>query len=342
MGLFSAQVSTKEMVPLCRQLATTYDGGIPIIKSLDLVAGMARGSKARQVIRGLSEEVQSGSTLGDAARKQARYLPQYFIELLSAGELSGQLSAMLRDLADYYEDRLAMRRSLIGMMVYPCLQLSAAWFLGSFALRLIRSLDFTGKTRFDLIEYCIGYLWFQLRALTVAVSVFAVIVVLARMGVFKWIWGWVTNYLWPIKTVTRKFALARFFRSMSLLVGSGMNIIRCIENSAAIIVNPYIQRDLLLAVPRIDDGATLYEAFSVTRSLTPVAREMLFVGEQSGNLEDSLRKVAEYHLEEANHAVKVATRILGVVILLTMAGLIGYLYITFFVTYYGGMMEGIG
>jgi type IV pilus assembly protein PilC len=341
MGLFSKEISTKNMVPICRQLATTYDAGIPILRGLSLVKESAQDRVSRNVLDEMKEQVQKGATLGDAARKQSVRLPAYFIELLTAGEKSGRLSLMLRDLAEYYEDQLNMRRSVIGAMVYPAFQLAAAWFLGTFALRLIGQLDFSGKTHFTFEAYLRSYFFFQARAMVFLAVLVVVAMVLSRKGIFQWIWGWFATFMWPIKNVTRKFALARFFRSMSLLIGSGMPIQHCIESSAAITVNPYIQRDLLRAIPFVRDGASLVDAFSGSRTLSTMARQMLMVGEQSGNLEQSLMKVSQYQLEEANLAVKVATRVMNVLILLGIASLVGYIYITFFMTYYGNMMNSI-
>ncbi len=339
MGLLSSKINTKNMVPMCRQLATTYDAGIPILRGLALVKESTQDRSAREVLQSIADQVKNGETLGGAARKHEKRLPAYFIELLSAGERSGQLAVMLRDLAAYYEDQLAMRRSIIGAMVYPIFQLSAAWFLGTFALRLISQLDFTGKTAFSFEAYLRDYFTFQAKAMLVFAIIVGVAIVLSRLGIFQWIWGWFATFMWPIKNVTRKFALARFFRSLSLLIGSGMHIRACIENSAAVTVNPYIQRDLLKAVPFVSDGATLVQAFSGSRTLTPMARQMLLVGEQSGNLEQALMKVSSYHLEEANHAVKVAMRVSNVFLLLAIASLVGYIYIKFFTTYYGNLMN---
>ncbi|HPO13658.1 MAG TPA: type II secretion system F family protein [Candidatus Hydrogenedentes bacterium] len=342
MGLLSSKISLKSMVPMCRQLATSYDAGIPILRALSLVKESAQDKNTREVILNISTRVQNGWTLGDAARAENKKLPLYFIELLAAGEKSGSLAVMLRDLANYFEDQLVMRRQIITAAVYPVFQLSVAWFFGTFALRLVRSLDFTGKKVFSLSTYFHEYMMFQLKAMIVLAMIGAIIVVLSRMGIFQWIWGWFTNFVWPIKNVTRKFALARFFRSMSLLIGSGMHIRQCIENSAAITVNPYIQRDLLKAAPLVADGATLVDAFAFSHSLTPMARQMLHVGEQSGNLEQTLLKVSEYHLAEANTAVKVATRAMNVLLLIAIGGLVGYIYISFWTTYYGRMLDSIG
>jgi len=339
MGLFSPELSTKTMVPLCRQLATSYEAGIPIVRGLALVSEQLQDRKARRVMVEMMESVQAGSTLGDAARKQRGYLPHFFIALLESGESGGRLDVMLRDLAQYYEDRLAMRRAIIGALTYPILQLAAAWFLGTFALRLVGQLDPMSMQPFDLGAYFAGYVWFQVKAMLVLGVLFLLCAFLSYIGVLRWIWGWFAYNLWPFNQVSRRFALARFFRSMSLLIGSGMHIRLCIEHSAVITLNPYVERDLRKAVPVVAQGGTLVEAFAGSKVLTRVAREMIHVGEETGKLEESLRKVSEYHMDEATHAVKVATRVLGVAIILVMALLIGYIVISFYANLYGNLMN---
>lgn len=334
MGLMTAEISSKHLVPLCRQMATSYDAGIPIIRTLEMMSDNARDGRSKQVFRAMAEDTRAGATLGEAARRQQKYLPRFFIELLHSGELGGRLDVMLRDMADYYEDRLAMQRKIVGAMVYPTLQLTAAWFIGTFALGLIGKLNLESGEAINLGQYFSDYLLFQGVSMGVLAVVLIAIVILSRLGVISWSWGLILNYIWPLNMVTRKFALARFFRGFSLLLGSGMNIKSCIANSAAITGNPRIEKDLLTSIPRVAQGATLVEAFRPCRSLTPVAREMLEVGEHSGHLEQSLRKVSEYHLEEGRHAVTVASKIMGVVIVLMVGALIGYIIISFWMKYF--------
>jgi len=334
MGLMTSEISSKHLVPLCRQMATSYDAGIPIIRTLDLMADNARDSRSKQVFRSMAEDARNGATLGEAARRQQKYLPRFFIELLHSGELGGRLDVMLRDMADYYEDRLTMQRKIVGAMVYPALQLTAAWFLGTFALGLIGRLNMDSGEDISIGGYINEYLLFQGLAMGILAAVVIAIVVLSRLGLISWSWGLILNYMWPLSGVARKFSLARFFRGFSLLLGSGMNIKSCITNAAAISGNAYIEKDLLQAIPRVAEGATLVEAFAPCRTLTPVAREMLLVGEHSGNLEQSLRKVSEYHLEEGRHAVQVASKIMGVLIVLAVGGLVGAIIISFYSKYF--------
>ncbi len=342
MGLFSNEISTKTMVPLCRQLATAYDAGIPILRSFEMVTSQSRDRRVKQVITDISDDIKQGATLADATRAQSKYLPRFFIELMATGEHGGRLDVMLRDLADYFEDKLSIQREVRRALTYPSFQLTAAWFLGSFALGLLSRLDFNSTEAFSLGDYFAWYAAFQLRALIVAALVFAACVVLSRLGVFGWIWGAGATYVWPFSRVTQKFGLARFFRSMSLLTGSGLRIDHCIRNSAAVTANPYMERDLLKAVAPVKEGSTLVEAFSLSRHLTPTAREMILIGEQSGNLEGSFQKVSQMHLEEATHAVNLMVKVMNVVIILVGALVVGYIIITFWTRLYGAVFNELG
>ncbi|MCC6486457.1 MAG: type II secretion system F family protein [Candidatus Hydrogenedentes bacterium] len=348
MGLFSPQISLKKVVPLCRQLATSYDAGIPIIRGLEIVGRQNGDKRIREVTTQMGESIKHGSTLGEAARAQKRYLPTFFIELLASGEQGGKLDVMFRDLAQYFEDRLEMQRRIVRSLIYPFIQLAALWYVGMFALRLLPKLQemfkSDGRSNFDLFTYFQEYAIFQAKSTLVFAAIFAGCVILSRMGLFGYVWGLVATHVWPLSPVTRRFGLARFFRSMSLLIGSGMRVDHCIVSSAAVTANPYMQKDLIKAVPLVRAGHTLVESFETSKYLTPTAREMLSVGEQSGQLEASLKKVSDYHMEEAQHAVAIATRVMGVAILLLVAGLIGYVIISFYMGYFsmmGDILDGI-
>ncbi|MDX9971502.1 MAG: type II secretion system F family protein [FCB group bacterium] len=347
MGLFSSQISTKKLVPLCRQLATADDAGIPIIQSLQLVARQAEDPRTREVLTRISESVRNGSTLSDAARAQSKYLPRFFIELLGTGERGGKLDVMLRELADYYEDRLEIQRRTISALTLPAIELLAAWVFGSFALMLLNQLMGMFKERgggqaFNFNTFLHDYAMLQMKVGIGALIVLIVCVILSRKGVFKWFTGFFGTFIWPVAPITRRFAMARFLRSMSLLIGSGLNIIRCVENSAAVMVNPYMERDFLKSIPFLRNGQSLYEAFATSRYMSTMSREMIHVGEQSGQLEGSLRKAAEYNMEQANHAVQVLLKVLTVFIIMLVALIVGAVIVTFYSKLYGGMLDAIG
>jgi type IV pilus assembly protein PilC len=255
--------------------------------------------------------------------------------VIAAGEIGGRLDVMLKDLARYYEDQQVMKRSVIASMVYPGFQLAAAWFLGTFSLGLIRHI---GTRGFSLGVYFRQYLMFQAASMFTLFVLFWVMVGLARIGVFQHILGFIKNYIWPIRPISRKYALARFFRGMALLIGAGLNMSECIKRSAALTMNPSMERDLLKGLPVVKNGGSLVEAFERSRCLSDVGRQMLLVGEHSGNLEGSLHKVAEWHFDEARSATRTAQTVMGLLILLLIGGVVGYVVISFYSGLYGGAL----
>ncbi|MFO7775682.1 MAG: type II secretion system F family protein [Candidatus Hydrogenedentota bacterium] len=345
MGLLTKQMSPSELAPVCRQLATAYKAGIPILRTLEMAGREAPNSRAREVLKAMREDIQDGSTLAEAAKRQHPYLPPMFVELLANGEQGGRLDAMLGDLATYYEDRNALRRQIVTMTIYPALQLAIAWFVGTFAFMLLGQLSATlegGGVAFDFASLMEAYLRFQARAAIILALAIGVLILVSRAGLLRWPWGWVRTHVWPLSPVTRRFALARFCRGFSLLVGSGVNIVQALRGAAAAASNPYIERDLLEAVPPVQSGAPLTEAFRRCKYLDRTTREMIAVGEASGELEASLRKASEYYFDQATNATQVMLRVGFVLTIVFVAAIVGYVVISFYAQLYGGALDNIG
>ena len=347
MGLLSAQIDTKAMVPVCRQLATSYEAGIPVLKSFQFVARESKDPRVRRVTQQIAEDIKAGATLADAVRRQQRYLPPFFVQLLASGEAGGHLDVMLNDLAQYFEDKLSIQRSVAAAAAYPLLLLTVAWFLGTFALgvgrRAVAAINDPSQGGVGgVTEYFGEWAQFQVRAV-IGFAVFAgLLVLLARAGALRWLTGAVTTFVWPLSRVTRNYAMARFFRSFALLLNSGLNVLRCIQGAASVTGNPYIEKDLLRALPRVKDGQTLTESFRASRFLTPMAREMLAVAEESGRTDFHLKKCADYHLKEANHAVRVSMTFFTTMLMIGVFGIVGAIIIRFYVNLYGGMFDALG
>jgi type II secretory pathway component PulF len=242
---------------------------------------------------------------------------------------------MLRDLADYFEQRLALSRKITGMMVYPALQLIFAWFLGTFALGLIARLNLNSAAPFNIRAYVGGYLAFQGGVVAFALAMLLALWIVGRAGLAAAAIGRVAGHVPPFRGVLQKFALARFFRCLSLLLSAGLPVKASLENAARVAGDAALQRDVAAALPLIQRGATLSDAFARARALTPAAREMLRVGEQSGKVDEMLYKAAEYHAAEAEHAVQVSVKLANVLIVLAVGGVVGFIVISFYARYFG-------
>jgi type IV pilus assembly protein PilC len=335
MPLFSPQVRLKSLVPMCRQLSTAYDAGIPVARALEMAARDARDARLREVLTRMRAQIGQGATLEEAARAETRYLPTFVVEVMAAGESGGKLDAMFADLADYYEDRQKMRRAFLAATAYPALVVTFAWFAGTFALGIVRRLGAAFESgRFSFAEYLAHYAGFQFVALLVLAAVAVAAIVLSRAGVLGWVTGIVSTFVWPFRPVVLRFALARFFRTLALLIEAGLPIHRAIERAAAVVKNPYIERDLLKAVPRVQRGESVTEAFSRSVHLLPDAREMLRVGEETGTMDVPLRKVSGYYLDQASTAVKIMASVLFVAVMVGTGVLVGAIIISFYASYF--------
>ena len=126
------------------------------------------------------------------------------------------------------------------------------------------------------------------------------------------------------------------------MFGSGISTTTSIEKSAAVVGNPYIEQDLLASIPLVRRGHTLVESFSECKMMTPLAMEMLMVGEQSGNMDGQLLKAAEIHQREADQAITMATQVMTTLIMAVAFTMVGGIVIYFWTSFYGGLMDGLG
>jgi len=339
MGILSKQYSAKKMVPLCRQLATSYDAGIPITRTLEIVGSQQKDKSVRTVLTGMRDAIQQGDTLSGAAHRYEDRLSPFFIAVLDAGERGGRLDIMLQDLANYFEERLDIQRQSIVMMAYPVVLLYAAWWLGNFSLQIIGQ-QFASIN--DLFVFMGEYAMWQAKAHGIFAAIVIAVIILSRMGVMPYLFSKIALRLWPFGGIVRKFAIARFTRSFSMMVASGVPMEKAIRGAAAVAGNAEIERDLLQAIPPLRDGRTLAESFAGSRYLNATAKEMLIVGEESGRLDTQLHKISEYNMSEARYETQRVMKILPPLIMLAVAGVVGYIVISFYTGFYGGLLNDLG
>jgi len=302
-GLFSSRLSTKRLAMLSRELSTLYRSGIPVLRSLELLSGHPGQRPLRAMLTRMASAVREGGTLAQAVRAEPKRLPLFFIEMVASGEQAGQLDAVLRDLAGYYDEQLAIRRDYVRGLVYPACIVVAAIVVIPY-LKGVAISVFAGRG--DVGSFTLRYMLGLGRRYG---PPFVVLVALARLGILKWLWAPVGTYVWPFGPLTRKLAIARFFRSMAILLDSGMGLTRAIERSAVVTTNPWVRADLLKAVAAVQEGRTLEEAFAGAKYIPPMVYETLCTAEQSGTVVDGSNRAAKLLMEEFNHTLRSVARV---------------------------------
>ena len=271
------------------------------------------------------------------------YLPSLFVELVGAGEMSGRLDEMFDSLAGYYERTLDLVRRMRGKMIYPIVLVTLLLLVMNFWFAIFRAtmgalgaggVDFNKLVR--VFFQNIGLFGLGLAGALV------VLVVLSRLGVLGWIFGFVSTFLWPFSRLTRKLAISRFARAFGLLLKSGVPVMDALTKAAVVTSNPYIERSLLRCLPAIQSGESLSVALSQCRYLSDLAREMIHSGEEAGRIDQHLEKVAEIHEAEATQAAKNLIVVMGIMLLLAVGIAIGIYVVSFWVGYYENVLEDLG
>jgi type II secretory pathway component PulF len=312
-GLFSPVFSTRTMAGLCRRLEALTHGGITPIRALEL---MAEGDSRRplgRVLLQVANDVRRGTTLGKAFRAHPRRFTEFFIETVANGEQAGGLCEVFGDLAAFYEKNLEIQRAFLRQLLYPACILFYILYIHPLFVITLRGLVGGPSLGSALPGYLIHSIG---RGLLLPLGVLAV---LGHLGLSKRLWRSLGTYAWPISMFARRFDVAHFMRSLAILMDCGFHVLTAIERSANVLGDRRMRRDMLKAVPAVERGQTLGEALGASRWLSPMAREMLVTGEQSGQLGDMLTRTSECILEDTYHKLKTVIFTLEVIAIVLLA-----------------------
>ena len=308
--MFRRELSTKQMAVLCRSLATTCGRGIPIGKCLDLLAGTRRGCVGVAALR-VSDGIRRGATLREALRAQQGVFPEFFVEMVSCAEIAGAEETVFAELAEYYEKGLRANRAIIQMLTYPMLLVVVATVI----LPFVRGYAILAFGNNGAGTGFLPYSWrFLLGWVPMIVEIALLVIVyrvLRRFGVIQKVSAVIGVYFWPLSSVVRKLAMARFYRAVAILLRSGLGLARSIERAAAVTVNPLIRKELVLVAPRVQQGLTLAEALNESSFVTRLDLALIETGEQTGKLDETMLKLSEYLIDEIRSPMNIVKVVVG-------------------------------
>ena len=333
----SKKIKLKPLAIFCRQFSTLINAGITAIKALDILYQQAEDKILKESIGRVYEAVQKGEAMSDAFRKQGEAFPELFINMIMTGESSGNLDQVLIRMADHYEKENKMKNKIKGAMIYPMVLgiltvavviLMLVVVLPSF-IGVIESgggeIPLPTRILLDLSGF-IQRFWWLLGGVII-------LLVIGWRG-FKrsekghlWWDGFKLNMPIVGKSL-RMIYSARFARTLSTLVSSGLQMLSAIEITARVIGNKLIHDRLLLVTEDIRKGAQLSTAIRNTDQFPAMIYNMISVGEESGLLDDILGKTAAFYDEESDAAIGRLVGLLEPLMIIFMAIIIGFIVIS--------------
>jgi type II secretory pathway component PulF len=316
--MFEPRIGLKPLVDLCRRLSTSLGAGVDIRSILAREAEHTRGHLRRVMIE-VNQAIQRGETFSDALAPTGNYLPPIFRELCAVGEQSGQLDVVLHQLTDHYENQLTMRRNFLGSIAGPVIQLVLSLAVVGMAIWI------AGIFRKDIDVYGLGLVGD--RGLRIYVNILAVIAVAGwlviraiRRGV---VWVRPVQHLVlmlpgigkPLQTM----ALERLAWSMHLTMNTGMDVRRALKLSLRSTQNARYIDKIPEIDAQIDAGNSIHDTFRHAGCFPEDFLDILAVGEESGQVVESMGRLARLYQEQARLAVKALTIIAGWVIWMGIA-----------------------
>lgn len=333
---FFNKVKSKDKVLFSRQLSTLINAGLPLVQSLRSVANQTTSKPLKVMINQVVTDVEAGSTLSAAMAKHPQAFNRVYISLISAGETSGTLDQALDRLAVQQEKDAELISKVRGAMIYPAIVLIVMGVVVSFMI--VKVLPQVQDLYKDMPDASLPLITRVLLVISSFIIHFwwVVIIVVVGLGIFlsryartlggKRIIDKLKMHIWPIGPLFMKMYMARFARTGTTLVSTGVPLIQMLEITSDSVNNVYIEDSLTKAIEKVKGGKPLSDALTNDPNFLELVPNMLRIGEQSGAIEQMLGKTADYYEREVDNQVKAISTIIEP-LLMVILGIVAFIIV---------------
>jgi len=332
-------IKLDDLVIFSRQLATMIDSGVPLVQSLGILGEQVDNKNLRDVIISVRQDIEAGMSFYDALAKHPHVFSELFINMTKAGEASGTLNEVLDRLATYLEKTAALTRKIRSALVYPAILVSMAILItAGLMLKVVPIFkeifaSFGGK-----LPLPTQILITTSNLLSRYFLIFAVLLVVLSFLFKRYISTERGRYNFDaqklkmpvIGALFHKVALAKFSRTFSTLVRSGIAILNALEIVGKTSGNKVIEQAVLECRTAVRDGELISKHLSKTKAFPPMVCRMIGVGEQTGQLEKMLSKIADFYDEQVDVAVTGLTSMIEPIVIVFLGIVIGGIVISLF------------
>ncbi len=327
-------VRRRDITVLTRQLASLLKSGVPILRALRTIASQIDKPRLRELVERLEAVIRDGSMLSEAMARYPKLFAPLYLDMVRAGETAGVLDSTLARLADAREREDESRRKVQAAVAYPLLVLAVGivtilvllvYFLPKIIVLFENFEDLPTPTRLLIAtsEFCSGAWHWMLLALVLGVLVLRRVLALERGRTV--VDGWILRVP-GLRRFLIEASLARFARTLALLIDAGVPIDQALALSANTMGNAVL-RDEIESVRRgtVQKGAALSEGLRRSRIIPPFVANMTAVGEEAGRLDEALNEVASFYEREVDQQARLVTALIEPILILVVGGLVGFI-----------------
>lgn len=354
-NIFRPKVKLKDLVIFNRQLSTLISAGVPLPRSLATLGAQTNNKYFKTVIASLAKDIEAGLPLGDAFAKFPDVFSEVYVNMVRAGEAGGILEEILKRLSYQAEKDATIRKKVKGAMAYPTVILTitiiAFFFIMTFIVPKLGNiftqlaganakLPIYTLAMLAISNFCIGSnvvhaipglnmlpvinripnLLF-LIVLVVVIIIYLLRYIRTPRGKFHY-----HSLLLKIpilKSIIIKISIARFARTFSSLTSSGVTVLDALEVTGGALGNKVIEAELIAAAKDVQNGKPLSEPLSKSKIFPPIVSQMLAVGEETGQIDTILVKIADFYEEDVDTVIDSLSAIIEPIMIIILGSIVG-------------------
>ena len=325
---FLGNPKAKDMAVFCRQFVSILRAGVSVASVLAMLGQQTGNKKLRAAIREMQADVEKGESLATSMRRHPKIFPAILVNMVSAGEASGNLEESFRQMELYFERSKRTKSKVTSAMIYPCvlivvmiivLIVMMTKIIPNF-LKAFEDMDAElPKLTQGVMAVCEWFKsWWWVPLLVLAVLIVGG-VLFHRTDKGKHFFGWLARKTPVVGNLTVKTACATFCRTMEVLIGSGLTLTDSMDLAASNMGNIYYLEAIRDARALVAEGTPLRESLVRTGIFPPMVSNLVGVGEETGDLQSMMGKVADYYDEEVDEATKKLLNLMEPAIIIFMA-----------------------
>lgn len=335
---FTLRSSKADLLTFTTELSVLLSAGLPLDRGLNVLSETSENKEMKGIVQSILRSIREGSSFSESLKKHPKVFPTLYVNMIKAGEAGGVLSTVLDKLNEFLESTKELKDNVISAMIYPAI----LGITGGFSIIILLtfvipkftaifseiggSLPVTTQILLAVSNGLRTYWWIALSMLIVAFVVFRAYV-RSEAGRYKWD----VVKLKLMEDVIRKLETARFCRTLGTLLKSGVSVLAALNNSKDVISNQVIASRIDAVLKGVKEGKGIAGPLSEAKVFPPLALSMMKVGEETGQLDSMLIKVANAYEKSLREAVKRFISILEPAIILGMGLVIGFIVISLLV-----------
>jgi len=332
-------IKAVEISRFTRQFAVMIEAGLPLVQCLDILATQTPNKIFAKKLADVRDSVSSGSTLANALAKHKKVFDELYVNMVEAGEVGGALETILKRLAEYREKADTIKRKVKGALTYPAIVTTMlfliAWVMLTFIVPIFAGMfESLGAELPKPTQIVINISnWLKHNMLVMFIILAAIIItykILNKNPKTKYYLDLIKLKMPVFGQLMRKSAVAKFSRTLSTLMQSGVNIIDALTITSKTAGNKVLERAIKNSIISISQGETITAPLEESKVFPPMVIQMINVGEKTGNMDEMLSRVADFYDEEVDAAVESLTALIEPLMTVVMGVVVGALLVAMY------------